>query len=76
MIPHWCYPYFYIVVGLAWSHDSESYAGSNIATGTAFHLGQVKDDDPDIKGYPGAPDCGLDVRLTNPPSKKILLQNL
>jgi hypothetical protein len=43
------------------------------ATGRASHARQVKGDDPDKKGYPGAPDCGLSTRLTNPSSKKILL---
>jgi hypothetical protein len=40
-------------VGPVLSHDPESSAGSNIATGTASHLGQVKGDDPNKKGYPG-----------------------
>jgi hypothetical protein len=40
------------------------------ATGRASHARQVNGDDPDKKGYPGSPDCGLGVRLTNPPSKK------
>jgi hypothetical protein len=33
--PHQRYPYFDVVVGLAWSNDPESYAGSSIATGRA-----------------------------------------
>jgi len=40
------------------------------ATGSTSHARQVKGDDPDKKGYSGAPDCGLGMRLTNPPSKK------
>jgi hypothetical protein len=27
------YPYFDVVVGLAWSHDPESYAGGSVAAG-------------------------------------------
>jgi hypothetical protein len=50
------YPYFYVVVGLVWSHDTKSYAG---ATGRASHARQVKGDDPDKKGYPGPPGWGL-----------------
>jgi len=46
------------------------------ATGRASHVTQVKDDDPDKKGYPGPPGLGLGVRLTTPPYKKILLRNL
>jgi hypothetical protein len=46
------------------------------ATVRASHARQVKGDDPDKKGYPGPPGWGLGVRLTNPPRKKILLQNL
>jgi hypothetical protein len=46
------------------------------ATGTASHARQVKGDDPDIKGYPGPPGWRLGVRLTTPPRKKILLQNI
>jgi hypothetical protein len=46
------------------------------ATGRASNARQVKSDDPDKKGYPGPPGWGLDVRLTTPPVKKILLRNL
>jgi hypothetical protein len=38
------------VVGLVWSYDPKSYAGSINATGKATHARQVKGDDPDIKG--------------------------
>jgi hypothetical protein len=34
------YPYFEVVVGLAWSYDPESYAGGSIAAGTVSHAGQ------------------------------------
>jgi hypothetical protein len=40
------------------------------ATGRAFHARQVKEDDPDKKGYPGPPGWGLGVRLTTTPVKK------
>jgi len=40
-------------VGLAWSDDPESYAGSSLTTGGVFHAVQVKGDDSDEKGYPG-----------------------
>jgi hypothetical protein len=43
--------------------------GGSIATGRGSHAGQVKDDDPDKKGYPGPPGWGLGVRLTIPPCK-------
>jgi len=36
------FPYFDVVVGLAWSYDPESYAGRSIVTGRAFHAQQVK----------------------------------
>jgi hypothetical protein len=49
-IPHRRYLYFDVVVGLAWSNDSESYAGGSVATGSVSHAGQVKGDDPDEKG--------------------------
>ena len=29
------------------------------AAGSAYHARQVKGDDPDKKGYPGPPGCGL-----------------
>jgi len=47
------------VVGFAWSKDPESYAGSSVTTGRASHAGQIKDDDPDERGYPGPPGWGL-----------------
>jgi hypothetical protein len=45
------YPYFDVVVGLAWSYDPESYAGGSLAAGRISHAGQVKGDDPDKKAY-------------------------
>jgi hypothetical protein len=48
------YPYFDVVVGLAWSYDPESYAGGSVAAGRVSHAGQVKGD-TDKKGYPGPP---------------------
>jgi hypothetical protein len=49
------YPYFDVAVGLLRSHDPESYAGGNLATGRVSHARQVKSDDLDKKGYPGPP---------------------
>jgi hypothetical protein len=46
------------------------------ATDRASIARQDKGDDPDKKGYPGPPGWGLDVRLTTPSRKKILLGNL
>jgi len=43
------------MMGLAWSYDPESYAGSSIATGRASHARQVKGDDPDKTGYLNLP---------------------
>jgi hypothetical protein len=45
--PHRRYPYFDVAVGLVWSNDPESYAGSSVATGRISLVGQVKGDDPD-----------------------------
>jgi hypothetical protein len=70
------YPYFVIVVGLVWSNDPESYAGSSVATGRASHARQVEGDDPDKKGYPGPPSWGLGVGLTTPHHKKCYVEKL
>jgi hypothetical protein len=43
------------------------------ATGRASHARQVKGDDPDKKGYTGPPCWGLDVGLTTPHSKKLIV---
>jgi hypothetical protein len=45
------YPYFGVVVGLAWSNDHESYPGGSLASGRASPARQVKDDDPEKNGY-------------------------
>jgi hypothetical protein len=44
---HRTYPYFDVVVGLAWSNDPESYASGRVATGRVSLAGQAKGDDPD-----------------------------
>jgi hypothetical protein len=59
------------VVGLAWSYDSESYAGNNVAAGRVSHAGQVKGDDPDKRGYPGPTGLWLGMGLTVPPRKML-----
>jgi len=47
------------------------------ANGKTSHAREVKDDNPDKKGYPGPPGWELGVRLTTPPSKKnIFFRNL
>jgi hypothetical protein len=65
------YPYFDIVVGLAWSSDPESYASGSIAAGRVPHARQVRGDDPDKKGYPAPPGWGLGMGLMAPPHKKL-----
>ena len=39
----------------------------------ASHARHVQGDDPDKKGYPGPPSWGFGVRLTAPPSKKLIV---
>jgi len=46
------------------------------ATGRACHARQVEGGDPDKKGIAWSFRWGLGLRLTTPPHKKILLQNL
>jgi hypothetical protein len=53
ILPTGRHPCFEVVLGLAWSHDPEIYASGSVATGRISHAGQVKEDDPDKKGYPG-----------------------
>jgi hypothetical protein len=60
------YPYFDAVVWLAWSYDTESYAGGSVATGRVSDFGQVKGDDPDKKGYPGFSGWGVWLGIDNP----------
>jgi hypothetical protein len=43
------------------------------ATGRASHARQVKDYDPDKKGYPGPPVWGFGVGLTTPHSKELIV---
>jgi hypothetical protein len=70
------YPYFDVVVGLAWSNDPGSYAGGSIATGRASHARQVEVDDPGRKGYHGLPGWGLVVGLTTSPYKNYFVEKL
>ena len=67
------YPYFEIMIGFAWSNDPESYAGGNVATSRAAHVGQVEGDDPDKKGCPSSLRWVLGVGLTTPPHKIYVL---
>jgi hypothetical protein len=66
------YPYFGVVVGLAWSNDPESNGGSSVAAGRPSHAGHTKDDDPVKKAFPGPSGCGLGVRLTTSPNKEYI----
>jgi hypothetical protein len=61
---------------LAWSHDSESYAGGRVATGRISHAGQFKGDDPDKKGYPDLVGWWLDIGLTTSPIKTLNVEKL
>jgi len=54
------------VVGLAWSNDPESYAGSSVAAGRASNAGQVKGDDPFKKGIAGISKVGVGRGATSP----------
>jgi hypothetical protein len=65
------YPYFDVVVELAWSNDPESYVRDSLATGRVSHAGQVKGDDPGKKGYHGPPGWGLGKGLTTSPRKTL-----
>jgi len=58
-------------VGLAWSNDSESYASGTKATDRASHTRQVKDGDPNKKGYPGPTGWGLSMGIRTLPHKKM-----
>jgi hypothetical protein len=57
--------YFVVVVRLAWSDAPESYAGGSVATGRAYHAAEIESEDPDKKGYPGPPGCGLGHEADN-----------
>jgi len=63
------YPYFDIMIGFAWSNNPKSYAGGNVATNRAAHVGQVEGDDPDRKGCPSSLCWLLGVGLTTSPYK-------
>jgi len=52
--PRW-YHYFDVVVGLVWSNDAEEISRQSVATGRVTHGVQIEGEDPDKKGYPGAP---------------------
>jgi hypothetical protein len=40
--PHRRYPYFDVVVGLAWSNYPERYAGGSVDSGRGSHAGQAE----------------------------------
>jgi hypothetical protein len=48
-----------ILVGATDIFLLQNYAGSSVATSRASHVGLVKGDDPDKKGYPDPPGWGL-----------------
>jgi hypothetical protein len=62
------------MMGLVWSNNPESQAGSSIATGMDTHARQVKGGDPDKKGHPGPLDWRLGLRVTTPPHKRIYVE--
>lgn len=49
-------------------------AGGSVATGRSSHARQVKGNDLDKKGYPGALGCGLGVGLATPSRENVLLR--
>jgi hypothetical protein len=60
------------VVGLVWSYDPESCAGSRDDTGMASHASQVKDK----KGYPAPTVSGLGLMPIALPLKIMFVENL
>jgi hypothetical protein len=54
-------------------NEPESYAGGSVATVRASLAKQVKGDDPDKKGHPGPPGCGLGCEADNLTSLKSLM---
>ena len=74
--PHRRYPYFDVVVGLAWSNDPESCAGGSEAIHLALRARQIKGDDPDEKGYPGPPGWVLCEGLLISPRKLMFVEKL
>jgi hypothetical protein len=46
------------------------------ATCRNSHARQVKDNDPDKKGYPGPPGWEFGVQLTTPNSKKLIVKKV
>jgi hypothetical protein len=63
------YPYFAIVVGLAWSDDPDRYAGCTVTTGRVSHAKEVKSGGTDKQRYPAAPGRGLSEGLRTPSLK-------
>ena len=61
------YPYFDVVVRLAWANDPESYADGSLVTGGGLPCLTCDGNDPDRKGHPGPAGRELDVGLRTPP---------
>jgi hypothetical protein len=53
--------YFHVIVGLAWSHDPENYAGDSVTTGRVSHARQVKANEPNKRGYPDPPGGAVET---------------
>jgi len=49
------YPYFFVVVQLAFSNDPAIYADGRVATSSVSYIVEVKCDDRDKKVYPRPP---------------------